>query len=144
MNIELFQEQIARLQEVYGKNAYPSERQKLMWRTFANTPDVVFLDAVNFLIMSKRATPLHKDFHDAITEAWEAKKNLERQAAQDRDMLGVLENAYDPKQYDDPAVRERIQGRIKLVRDFTGGRITKRQFDEGCDFYDRNAGIPTK
>ncbi len=141
MTYELFVLELKRLQGVYGDKSYPSERQRLMWRTFSDTPDQVFTDTVNFLIMSKRSMPLHKDFHDAIREAWQAKKNQEQQALHDRNLIQIMQNAYDPKQYDDPQTRERIKGRIKLLADHTSGKIKRDAFWQGCDFFDSAAGF---
>lgn len=141
MEYETFAGEIKRLQDVYGKNSYPQERQKVLWRTFQKLPDSVFVDAVEFLIVSHRSTPLVKEFHDAVNEGWERKKREEYEYSRSRDMVSILKDAYNPALYSDSNVRERIKGRIKLLTDYTSGKIKRPAFEQGLNFYDEAAGL---
>lgn len=141
MTYETFSNQVKRLQEVYGEKAYPPERQKLLWRTFQNDSNEVFCEAIDDIILTYRSTPMHKEIHDAITEARRRDHERKRLPSYgDGSVLSILQSAYNPANYEDESMRMRIKGRIKLVNDYTSGRLTKKQFDEGCDFYDK-AGI---
>lgn len=140
MQARTFQEEMMRLKSVYGERLYPEERMRVIWRTFQNEPDVVFIDAVEFMIASCRSAPMMKEMHDCVNEARNAKKERDRQASSG---LGgpFGDTVYNPALYSDSRVRERIQGRIKLAVDYSNRLLTKKQFDEGCDFYDRAAGF---
>lgn len=140
MTKECFQEQMNRMIGTYGERAYPPERLKTIWLTFQRLPDGDFVDVVSHLIMNYRATPLMKEFHDAATEADTRRKEAMRTYGSGS-VADILRANYVPASYEDPNARARIEGRLKLVSDYTNRRISKMQFADGCDFYDRAGGI---
>jgi len=138
---EVFQEQIKRLADVYGPKAYPSERVKVLWLTFNRVGDEQFIDSVSYLIMNFRAAPLIKEFSEVVNSAETRRKEQLRQQADGTSMLDILNRAYHAADYSDAGVRERVEKRMKLAKDYSELRITKKQFVEGCDFLDRAGGI---
>lgn len=144
MQKQCFNDQIRRLTEVYGEKAYTPERQKTLWLTFQRLSDTEFEDAVTFLIMTFRSTPLLKEFHEAVKEAEQVTKNRLREAQDVRDAFGFLRATYKHAEFSDTATRERVLGRINLVRDYQSRKITRKHFEEGHQFYDKAAGIDSK
>lgn len=141
MTKEVFQEQMKRLENVFGERAYPAERQRVLWTTFQRVQDETFVDVVSYLIANFRSTPLLKEFHEACERCERERKERDRYNCNSRNSIEFLQKTYDPGQYKDPMVRQRIEGRLKLVRDYWSGQITQKQFIEGCNFYDRASGI---
>jgi len=142
MTEEQFKEQIKRLRAEYGDKYYGAERIRLLKQMFLKDRADEFEAAITQLICNARFAPLGRE----LDKEMQLQRNLSEQrlSQSNASLVGIMENAYDPAQYDDPDVRERIQGRIQLVKDYTRGKLTKKQFSEGCDFYDRAGGIPMK
>jgi len=141
MTHDTFAEQIKRLQEVYGERAFPGERQKILWATFKGLSDAEFVDAVSFLLMTYKSTPLLKEFHTAAKEVEEARKGLQRQYADAQSAYKILGRAYKHAEFSNLETKKRVAGRLNLVKEFSIGKITKRHFLEGCNFYETAAGL---
>ena len=61
-----FQNQVARLKDVYGPKAYPDERVRLMWVEVSSLDGKWFEEAVSSLIASARYAPLAQEFSNYI------------------------------------------------------------------------------
>jgi len=136
---EHFRREIKRLQETFpgGDRFYTAHRVAMLWRHLERADDDWFTHTVNDAIDTQRTAPLPRWFFDQWTKELEARKQRQSyDGVPGQSMYDQLKNAYDPKEYADPAVRERIEARLKLVGEFTTGKINKKHFDEGCDFYD--------
>lgn len=134
MSPDEFQVQLDRLKNTFGPRSYPGERSEHIFQCLKSLQIGVFEQLVTDAIAGMRSAPLLKDFNELL-----AKRN----AKPDRQEWGdFFQETYNPANYDDTQVRERIQARINLIKDYAARKITKRQFDEGCDFYDMAAGIP--
>jgi hypothetical protein len=135
MKYETFQNQMARLKDTYGSKSYGVERQKILWDAFKKCSDEEFLETVTELIATYRSAPMLKEFDVAMVIA--ERRTKERLFFSGPESVGdILEKMYIPASYDDPDVRERILGRIKLVKDYSRGLITREQFDQALDFYE--------
>lgn len=141
MTFEFFTNQMRRLNSQW-KNSYGEERTKRLWTIWKNCEESLFAEIVDRGLDTYRAAPLTDDFAKLEQE-------VRNQRAKFRDYDGltgggfgqVLESAHKFAKYDDLSVRDRNKARIKLLNDFATGRITKKQFVQGCDFYDKAAGL---
>lgn len=138
MTYELFSSCIERLKTDWP-HAYGPEKQKALWAKLKHYSDEFMLDATEELIANRRAAPVLKDFLDHC-DLFE-RRRLEQNRNQNLSMLQVLESKYNPANYNDPQVRERIKARLALVKKYTTGQISKEQFLQGCDFYNKLANI---
>lgn len=137
----MFQINIARLQREW-RNSFGDEKKRLFWDKLQGFTDEFMIDATNEFIANRRAAPVLSDFLEYVDEYYKRKRTAEEREA--LTMAGFLDAKYDPANYDDTETRARIKGRLELVKQFAAKRITKRQFDQGCDFYDKAAGLDPK
>jgi len=140
MTIDHFERELKRLRETFpgGDKFYTPHRIAMLWKRIGkDADDAWFSHIIEEAIDTQRTAPLPRWFYDKWSEELNNRKTRQYQAeAGAGSYYDQLQNAYDPKEYDDPAVRERIEGRIKLVKDLTTGVISKKQFKQGCDFFD--------
>lgn len=134
MNTELFNAQIQRLKNQWP-HAYGGERLARIYAVWKNTSIVFFTEMIDIAIDEYRSAPLAVDFPKLEQEALK-RRSLVRSETTCGSPLNILEAAFVPAHYSNVSVRERIHGRIALVKDYSRGAITKTQFDEGCNFYD--------
>jgi hypothetical protein len=113
----------------------------VIWRTFQNEPDVTFIDAVEFMIATYRAAPMMKEMHDAVNEARAAFKQREAQTTENRNMFEQMREGYNHAKFDDAEVAKRVKGRIELAQQYAVGKINKKHFTDGMNFYDKAAGF---
>lgn len=130
-----FQVQIRRLVSTYNERAYPSERVELFWRAFKTQSALVFSEAVDECIGTQRQPPMFQELTAAVEQA-RLREVQRMQVLSARGYLGVLEDAA-PKAHNPEFAAECV----KLVRNFTTGRINRRQFDEGCGILEQVAEI---
>jgi hypothetical protein len=138
MSKEIFDQQILRLQVTYGDKAYSIERQKLLWRTFSNERDDVFVQCIDNLILTCRSTPLHEEFHNAMTAARRACDAVRfgppvgtgdiMSAMREMESLQVGDNE-----------REFARACNAHLQKYLSGGMTRAVFLEGCDFFDKLA-----
>lgn len=69
MTQETFKTQVDRLKSNYREGDYKEERVALFWRTLQNTPDSIFVEALDDLIANKRSSPMLKEILDAVEES---------------------------------------------------------------------------
>lgn len=103
----------------------------LLWRSFQDVYDEVFVDAVTHIVATRPAR--HKP--PLLTELSEAVDAAKVRANQQRynktgSVYETLEDAAKNNKTADP---EFVQACLKLVRDFLDRKVTRKQFDEGCD-----------
>lgn len=139
MTREHYDRQIERLKNQWP-NSYSPERMMGFWYQLSKFSDEFMTDAVSEFIANSRSAPLLNEFLE-YQEQHSRRKGFYHGIPHETDIASLMQKAYNPADYSDPDVRERIQGRINLVKQYSGRLITRRQFDEGCDYYDRAAGI---
>lgn len=139
LNKEHFKKEIERLQDQWPKG-YNPQRQALIYQALKGTNNIFFTDAINHMLATKRAQPLLPEF-----ETFEREWNRNRSYAQgqrnaDASISGILKNAEKYSQADS----EIVEASMSLIRGITNGKITHRQFDEGCGVLYKVIGLQYK
>lgn len=135
MELEFFQQQINRLKNQWP-NAYSTERQKIFFNTFKDVANFDFRDAVTYCLGNSKSAPLVLELEKAIQIAknnYYSSKRLEQ-----ANVLNALDYAADNNTTADP---EFVDKCMKLLDDLYNKKITKKQFDEGCDLLDQAAKL---
>ena len=130
-----FDEQIKRLESQWP-NAYKIERIKILWAAFKDVSYFDFRDAVNYCLGNSKSAPLVLDLEKAVQIAknnYYSSKRLE-----EANIMGAMEYASENNKTADPEFVDRC---LKLLDDLYNKRITKKQFDEGCDLLDQAAKL---
>lgn len=126
--------QIERL-ETQWPNSYGEERKAILWVAFKDTSNAVFAEAVSECIASHRAAPLLPDLSKAV-EIAKTRENSYRGGA--GSVWGVVQQAAKQNKSASP---EFVKACTKLLREKLDGKITHKQFLEGCDLLDEAARI---
>lgn len=137
MTNEFFITQVKRLKDVYGEKAYPDERVRLMWNAFKNCFDEVFKEACDDLITHRRTAPMLPEMLEAVDVCINRDKERRLQTQQvisGQDVLTQMKAASKISPNKDFSSMC-----IKLLDDYQKGKLTKKQFEEGCDFLDETA-----
>lgn len=146
MDREIFKLQIQRLKNQWP-NSYGAEREARIFAVWNKTDESIFSEMIDIAIDTFRAAPLPADLPKLEQEAIKA-RGLRRDSGSAFSFSTFFEEKYNPANYTDPIVRERVKGRIQLVRDYSRSLITAKAFDEGRDFYDipaaKEAGLSLK
>lgn len=130
-----FDEQIKRLESQWP-NAYKTERIKILWAAFKDVSYFDFRDAVNYCLGNSKSAPLVLELEKAVQIAknnYYSSKRLE-----EANTMEALLHAADNNRTADPEFVDRC---LKLLDDLYNKRITKKQFDEGCDLLDQAAKL---
>lgn len=133
-----FDEQIKRLESQWP-NAYRAERIKILWNSFKDVAYFDFKDAITWCLGNSKSAPLVLDLEKAVQIAknnYYSSKRFEEANA-----MGALEYAANNNKTADPEFVDRC---LKLLNDLHQKKITKKQFDEGCDLLDSAAKIYKK
>lgn len=138
MEIEFFDFEIARLKNQWP-NAYSPERIKIFYNAFRDVANFDFRDAVTHCLATCKGAPLLPELTDAIIKA---KNNyLYQKRVEEEKARGALDWAYENNTSADP---EFVDKCMKLLDDLYTKKITKKQFDEGCDLLDQAAKLYAK
>lgn len=135
MELEFYQQQINRLKSQWP-NAYSTERQKILFNAFKDVANFDFRDAVTFCLGTSKSAPLVLDLEKAVMIA--RNNYFSQKKAEEASVMGALEYAAENNTSADPEFVDRC---LKLLDDLYNKRITKKQFDEGCDLIDQAAKI---
>jgi len=131
MEAQVFNDQIKRLKTQWP-HAYGEERIKILWAAFKDVANFDFRDAVTHCLGSSKSAPLVLELEKAVQIArnnYYSSKRLE-----EANVMGALESAADNNTTADPEFVDRC---LKLLDDLYQKKITKKQFDEGCDLLDQ-------
>lgn len=130
--------QINRLKEVFGERHYAPLRAGIMWQSFRHIPDAQFTRAVDLSLQTLRAAPLVPELQKMIEIVRAEDKQREREYSlnQIQTPEDVMDAASKTNQTADP---EYVKLCIKLAADKNSGKISMKQFLEGCDFLDETA-----
>ncbi len=139
MTFTEFQAQTRRLKDSYGPNAYPDEVLKLFWRAFERVSVEIFIDALDDLIANSRVKPMLKELTAAVDESRDRAKesllNAPRMGLERLDPFApLLQVPLDAES--NPDRKEWHIQRKELLKGYMQGRLTKIQFDQGCDLLD--------
>jgi len=135
MDSSTFNDQIKRLRTQWP-HAYGEERIKILWAAFKDVSNFDFRDAVSYCLGSAKSAPLVLDLEKAVQIAknnYYSSKRLE-----EANIMGAMEYASENNKTADPEFVDRC---LKLLDDLYNKRITKKQFDEGCDLLDQAAKL---
>lgn len=135
MNESQFKAQIERLCTQWP-SAYGGERLKIFWTAFRDADADVFSEAVSYCLATQRAAPLIEE----ITRAVETAKNRANSARMSGNaLLNVLGDA--ARNARGWADKDYVRACMTHLKNFlvTGSKMTRAQFDEGCDELDKLA-----
>jgi len=138
MDSSLFNDQVKRLRTQWP-HAYGEERIKILWAAFKDVSNYDFRDAVSYCLGNSKSAPLVLELEKAIQVArnnYYSQKRLEEAST-----MGALLEAADNNKTADPEFVDRC---LKLLDDLYNKKITKKQFDEGCDLLDQAAKLYRK
>ena len=135
MDINFFDQEMARLKNQWPA-AYSAERIKIFYNAFRDVSNFDFRDAVTNCIATCKGAPLLSELTDAIIRA---KNNyLHQKRMEESKTMGALDFAYENNTTADPEFVDRC---MKLLDDLHNKRITKEQFNQGCDLLDQAAKL---
>lgn len=131
-----FDNGIIDLKKVFGDSTFKGYRQDMLWESCKKHHIDWFKQAVKFFMNSSRSAPLPKDFD----EFFEQKKSEETaqkylNPTGDRDAYGILEGAAVQTKAD----ADYVKACMTHLKSFLDRKITRQQFDEGCDYLDEVA-----
>lgn len=138
MDLSTFDLEMARLSSQWP-NAYGEQRRKIFFNAFRDVANFDFRDAVTHCLATCKGAPLLPELTDAIIKA---KTNyLYQKRIDEAKAKSALDWAYENNTTADP---EFVDKCMKLVDDLYNKKITKKQFDEGCDLLDQAAKLYSK
>lgn len=135
-----FQEQMVRITETFGPKHYPNQRLKIIFAALKNVEDGVLERSVNRLIATRRVPPLVPEFLEAVETVRNEDKQRAREHAPTIGMLGQLQEAARRTTAD----KEFVAACMKHLKSFLDRKISKSQFDEGCQMLDQAASELSK
>jgi len=133
MEISFFDFEMARLKNQWP-TAYSAERIKIFYNAFRDVANFDFRDAVTHCLATCKGAPLLKELTEAIHVArnnYFTQKRIDEATAK-----GALDYAYENNTTADP---EFVDKCMKLLDDLYTKKITKKEFDQGCDLLDQAA-----
>lgn len=138
MDHVFYKQQIERLKAQWPQ-AYSEERMIIFFNAFRDVSNFDFRDAVTHCLATCKGAPLLGEITEAIIKA---KNNyLYQKRLEESKMMGVLDYAYENNTTADPEFVDRC---MKLLDDLYNKKITKAQFDQGCDLLDQAAKLYKK
>ena len=110
---ERFAQQINRLQDQFGRNAFGTERAKLLWREVGGFDDKWFEKVIDSVIANSRSAPILADFSSFISEERERRWRVEKeQHQQDARQFWKMTSTDEERQLMLHTIRERVKGNI--------------------------------
>lgn len=138
MDHVFYKQQIERLKAQWPQ-AYSEERMIIFFNAFRDVSNFDFRDAVTHCLATCKGAPLLGEITEAIVKA---KNNyLYQKRLEESKMMGALDYAYENNTTADPEFVDRC---MKLLDDLYNKKITKAQFDQGCDLLDQAAKLYSK
>lgn len=137
MDRENFDIEIKRLESQWP-NGYGPERKLILWNAFHKEKTDVFHNAVSDCLAYQRSAPLLDELNKAIEKA----RTREFQVGQTTRMqFGAQMQDLSKITTADP---DFVKMCMRHLSDFQRGKMTKKEFDVGCDNLDRLAEQLTK
>ena len=127
MDRSQFELQMQRLKDQWPA-AYSNERLKLLWMAFKDIGGMDFQEAVDELLMTQRGAPLLEEISKAVQLA--KNRYFERMKAKDASILQMMHDAAEVNTTADPAF---VQDCLNLLDQFHSKKITRKEFEQGCD-----------
>lgn len=140
---ETFQTQIKRLRNAYAEKTYSDERCALFWRAFQQTPDDVFVEAIDLLIATHRVAPMFNEIEKSVSEIRARGVGNQRRGGDPNHAI-LREMELGLANTEDPNTREFAKRCIQLLKDKIDGKISREHFFQGCDLLDQAARIQSR
>lgn len=140
MNPAKFQEQMARITETFGAKHYTGQRLKIIFATLKGVDDGTLERSVTRLIATRRVPPLVPEFLEAVESVRSEDKQRARENAPMVGMLGQLQEAAKRTTAD----KDFVGACMSHIRNYLDGKLSKSQFNEGCQMLDQAASELTK
>jgi hypothetical protein len=133
MDTNFFEDQIKRL-KLQWPNSYSPERLKVFFNALRDVSNYDFRDAVTYCLANQRSAPMLSELTEAIAKAKSIYFEQKRIDELKKDSFLNIENngGADP---------EFVAKCKELITAFWDKKITKKQFDEGCDLLDQAAKL---
>jgi hypothetical protein len=135
MEINFYEQQMNRLKEQWP-NAYSKERMKVIFNAFRDVPNFDFRDAITHCLGNSKGSPLLPELIEAVNKTRSIR--LQKERIDEEAAFGALDYA---AKNNTTADREFVNQCLKLYDDLITKKITKKQFDEGCDLLDQAAKL---
>jgi hypothetical protein len=130
-----FDDQMKRLKSQWG-NFYSDERQKALWEVLKHYSGNIFESAINYCLLNCKTAPLLSDIQKAIKVS--ESNFYENKKIDNANYLNAFLNINDDGITCDKDFKNKC---TEHLRNFLDKKITKKQFDEGCDLLDQAALI---
>lgn len=138
MEVSLFETEMKRLKSQWP-NSYSDERMKIFFNAFRDVSNSDFREAVTHCLATYKSAPLLRELTEGVISA---KNNyLQKKRIEEATAKNILSYAYEKNTTAD---REFVDNCMKLFDDLYTKKITKAQFDEGCNLLDQAARLFTK
>lgn len=139
MEMTQFHLQVERLRSQW-KNSYGEERVLALWQVFRFTEEATFTEAVTQCLLTRIAAPLGEELLEAVEKVkQQAKDRVERDCGAMTKLTGTDFVTQVESADEGLADPEFVQACKSLLSDFQKKKITKAQFDQGCDMLDQTA-----
>lgn len=133
-----FNSQIERLRSQWH-GAYGPERLALLWHAWERVDDGVFTDVVDRALITQRAAPLAEDLARIEGELREERARARLGSTPGEAIGGIWGQMQRAARHTKGCDKEFVQACLKLLRDKLSGRLSHKQFLEGCDYLDQVA-----
>lgn len=130
MEISFFEHEMKRLKEQWP-NAYSKERMIIFFNAFRDVSNFDFRDAITDCLATSRSAPLLPELTVAIEKArinYFQKKRIE-ESGMNKGLFGIENNGSADPEY--------VKKCIEHVYNLLDKKITKEQFDQGCEMLDQ-------
>lgn len=117
--------------QVQWPNAYSKERMIIFFNAFKDVANFDFRDAVTHCLATCKGAPLLKELTEAIHVA---RNNYFTQKRIDEATQKGIFNSIPDGQTCDPEFKNKC---MELYNSFMDKKITKKEFDQGCDLLDQ-------
>ncbi len=137
MTHQAYAKQIDRLKNAYGDKNYAPERIKTLFTRLSAWTDEEFAIAVDNQIAKSRSAPLGEELLEELELVRKQKQaDYYNTFSKINNPEELMHEAANVNQTADP---EFVKACIKLLADKNSGKISMKQFLEGCDFLDDTA-----
>jgi hypothetical protein len=130
-----YKQQIERLKQQWP-SAYSEERMMVIFNAFRDVPNFDFRDAVTHCLGNCKGSPLLPDLIEAVNKTRSIR--LQKERIDEEAAFGALDYA---ARANTTADRDFVNQCLKLLEDLQTKKITKKQFDQGCDLLDSAAKL---
>lgn len=127
MEFNEFNDEMRRIESMFGEKHYSNERKEMIWRRVRGFSKKRFRAVCDEIIGSCRTFPVVKDFDEAATRAREADW-----AAEKRDFSDSYKKIFS---------EDEVQELFKFLRDKLDGKISEFEFKERMAILERSVEL---